>query len=99
MGDFTVCLDIEKAFKSDSMNGNIFLLLQGGIVPVVNVTDKHFEQKYEVHYFDFGCISPNDDCIKKYNFQVLDYLNSNHPKEWKNEIRKDVIGFKEWKEK
>lgn len=93
------CDEVEKLFKSDLNKGTLFLLLQGGIAPVIISTDKAFENKYQIYYYDFGCNAPNLDCVKIYNKLVFNHLTKLYSNKWKNEIRKDVIGLKKWKPK
>ncbi len=93
------CEEIAKWFKADFKNNTIFLFLQGGIVPVEYMTDKDFENKYGIYFFDFGCEAPAQKCIIEYNNLVFDYLKKEFGEKWKREIREDVIGFKEWETK
>ncbi|RZK54032.1 MAG: hypothetical protein EOO87_11465 [Pedobacter sp.] len=93
------CDEVEKLYKADLKKGTIFLLLQGGIAPVVITTDKAFENKYQTYYYDFGCNAPNLDCLKKYNELVFIHLTELYGNKWKKEVRRDVIGLKKWKQK
>lgn len=88
------CESVEDLFKADVKNKTLFLLLQGGIAPVRITTDKAFEKKYQVYYYDFGCVAPNLECIKLYNEFVFNYLTKLYGNKWKSKIRKDVIGLK-----
>ncbi len=90
---------IDLLFKKDIENKTIFLFLQSGIAPVTYTTDQNFENKYGIYFHDFGCISPNYNSILAYNFKTFDYLTKLYQNKWKREIRKDVVGFKEWKKK
>lgn len=92
------CSEIEEWIKADISKKTIFLFLQGGIAPVVYSSDKKFEDTYGVYFYDFGCVAmPDDKCVIKYNSMVFDYLTSIYGKKWQRKIRKDVIGFTEWK--
>lgn len=91
------CSEIDEWYKSDLKKGIIFIFLQGGIAPVEFENDGKFENKYGIYLYDFGCVAPNYKCVKKYNSKVFDYLTLKFGKKWKKEIRKDIIGFKEWK--
>ena len=92
------CNQIEEWGKSDISKKTIFLFLQGGIAPIVYSSDKKFENKYGIYFYDFGCIGmPDYKCVIKYDNMVFDYLTSIYGKKWQKEIRKDVIGFAEWK--
>ena len=93
------CDQVDELFKKDLGNKTIFLFLQGGIAPMVYTTDNAFENKYGIYFHDFGCVSPDYNCIIKYNSKVFDYLNKTYGNKWKREIRKDVIGLKEWNKK
>jgi len=93
------CDEVEKLFKADLKKGILFLLLQGGIAPVVVTKDKAFENKYQIYYYDFGCNAPNLDCSKNYNEFAFNYLTELYGGKWKKEVRRDVIGLKKWKQK
>ena len=93
------CDEVENLFKADLKKQTIFLLLQGGIAPFVITTDKAFENKYQVYYYDFGCNAPNLECVKTYNELVFRHLTKLYGNKWKKEVRKDVIGLKQWKQK
>ncbi|MCX2575369.1 FEKKY domain-containing protein [Pedobacter sandarakinus] len=93
------CDEVENLFKADLNTKTIFLLLQSGISPVVITTDKNFENKYQVYYYDFGCNAPNTECVKTYNELVFRHLTRMYGNKWKKEVRNDVIGLKQWKQK
>ena len=83
--------------ENDMANGSRFLLLQSGISPTVHTSDKHFEQKFGVQYVDEGCSAPATACMTAYNAHVFRCLQRSYAKAWWKDIRKDVVGFKEWK--
>lgn len=85
---------MDEWFQHDKQHKTIFLLLQGGIAPVIYTTDEAFENKYGVYYYDFGCTAPDKKCIIRYNQRVFEYLTSTFGKGWKKQIRKDVIGLR-----
>ena len=89
--------EAEKMAELDIKNGNPFLLLMGGIAPVIIATDPDFEKKYGIYFYEFGCTRPESEIIIAYNRTVFEHLNSTKGKKWLKEIRDDVIGFKEWK--
>lgn len=91
------CEKAGELAKEDIKNKKINLFLVGGIAPVVYTTDKEFEEKYKIVYVDYGCISPKLNCLINYNETVFNYLNQEYGKKWRKEIRKDVIGLKNWK--
>jgi hypothetical protein len=74
-----------------------FLLLKSGITATVYTTDKQFEEKFSIRYYDFGCIGPDEACILKYNWQVFDFLTKRYGKSWLKTVRKDVKGLALWK--
>lgn len=83
-----------KVAYNDILIGKPRLLLQGGIAPVLYRNQPIFEQKYNVGYYDFGCIrSDAEDCIISYNKVIFSYLDSTYGKKWRKEVRKDVIGL------
>lgn len=92
---YSDCDKIYNLIQEDIQNNSIFILLQSGISPIVYSTDIVFEKKYNLHFIDEGCVS--SFCAKEYNFLIFDYLYKTFGKKWMKEIRKDAIGFKEWK--
>lgn len=92
------CDEIEDWAKADIANNTMFLFLQGGIAPIIYSTDKDFEKQYRVYFYDFGCVAPDYSCVVKYNCLMFDSLTEKYGKKWIKKIRKDVIGFKDWKD-
>lgn len=98
LADSTISTAVDFA-KSDIENGTPFLLLQGGISPIVYGTDRDFERKYKVYFHDYGCTGPDEKLSAAYNSWTFDYLTKKYGTKWIKEIRKDVIGLRDWKEK
>jgi len=71
------------------------LLLIGGEAPIIYSSQRKFERKYKVRYYDFGCLAPYKQCVISYNETIFDYLNKKYGVKWRIEIRNDVIGFSE----
>lgn len=91
--------EAKKMAEMDLKNEMPFLLLSGGIAPVVITTDTKFEKKYSVYFYEFGCTGPENEVIIAYNETIFEYLNKAYGKKWEKEIRKDVVGFKDWRRK
>lgn len=85
--------------KLDIQNGIPFLLLMGGVAPTIISTDPQFENTYDIYFFEFGCTGPENKILFAYNQVIFEHLNKKYGKKWKNEVRKDVIGFKDWRKK
>ncbi|MCT8341240.1 hypothetical protein MG296_14330 [Flavobacteriaceae bacterium TK19130] len=99
---FSEDADCNKAVEfaeSDIKNGQPILLLAGGIAPVQVLTDVDFENKFNVSFYDYGCVQPSEICMEKYNWKIFDYLTEKYGRKWQKEIRDDVVGFKKWKRK
>jgi hypothetical protein len=78
--------------KIEWKNKKAKLYLIGSIAPRANSkADKKFEKKYNIKYYDFGCTPAPTECIIEYNKEVLKLLETEYGKEWKTEIRKDVV--------
>jgi len=76
-------------------NRGLKLYIIGGIAPIANTkSDKRFEKKYKVKYYDFGCEPQVYECIKKYNERVFEVLNRLHGGDWRKKVRRDVVGLK-----
>lgn len=84
--------DKERALQ-DIEQGNVKLLLIGSIVPVRYSTDKKFERKYNLAFYDFGCTPPARECVIEYNNTIFKYLDQKYQNKWRKEVRKDVIGL------
>ena len=84
--------------EKDIANKLPFLCLFGSIAPTVMVpSDFQFEQKFQVHYYEYGCSPAENVCMVAYNVRIFRYLQRNYAKAWWKSIRKDTVGFKEWK--
>jgi hypothetical protein len=69
------------------------LLLIGSIAPIIHHNQGEFEKKYNIEYYDFGCMPPNEECVIQYNKTVFNYLDKKYGRKWRKEVRKDVIGM------
>ena len=70
------------------------LFISGGIAPVVYSGQEKFEEKHGITYHDYGCISPEYNCMLEYNQTIFEYLDQAYGKSWRKEVRKDVVGMK-----
>ena len=93
------CENAKLIAEKDIKNKTIYLLIQGGIAPVVYSNDSIFEKKYNISYYDYGCVAAKEDCILNYNMKIFDYLNNKYGKNWYKEVRKDIAGLREWKKR
>lgn len=83
----------EKALN-DIQSKKSSILLQGGIVSVIKISDKSFERKYKISFTDLGCVVPDKiECLISYNKTIFEYLDKTYGQEWRKEIRKDAIGL------
>ena len=89
------CNEVEKLAEIDIKNETIFLFLQSGEAPIIYYKDENFKKKYNVFFYEQGCIGSN--CTKEYNKIIFNYLLNKYGKKWTKQIRRDVIGFKDWK--
>ncbi|UII20731.1 hypothetical protein [Fulvivirga ligni] len=95
---FSTTIDeAEELAQKDIKSETPFLLLEGGISPIVYDTDSLFEATYHVFYYENGCSGPDNQMLKAYNSVILNYLQDKFGRKWRKTIRKDVIGYKEWK--
>ena len=89
--------EIKNLAKQDIENGHPFLLLQGGIAPVLIATDPQFEDKYKIYFYEYGCTGADQNLIENYNKIIFDYLTDLYGKKWIKEVRDDVVGLDDWK--
>ena len=73
------------------------LLLASGIVPAVYINQHEFEEKFKLSYYEYGCVAPAYECMVQYNRIIFEYLDKEFGKEWRKEVRDDVVGYKKWK--
>lgn len=77
--------------ESDWKSGIANLLLVGSIAPIANSpSDKRFEKKFGIKYFDFGCEPPIDECLKEYNKRIFELMDEKFGMKWRKEVRSDV---------
>lgn len=91
--------EAKKLALMDIENETPFLLLMGGIAPVIISTDPEFELKYGVYFYEFGCTGPDNDVLTAYNEEIFKYLTAKNGKKWIKEVREDVVGLKAWRKK
>ena len=91
------CKNAKTVAINDIRDNKIKVLIVGGIGPIEYTTDKYFEDKYEIVFYDYGDLPAKYDCMKYYNFEIFEYLTDKYGKKWRKEIRKDVFALKEWK--
>jgi len=73
------------------------LLLASGIVPTVYNNQHKFERKYKVSYYEYGCVAPAHECMVQYNRIIFEYLDKKFGKDWRKDVREDIVGYKKWK--
>jgi hypothetical protein len=91
--------DARKIALTDIKQHHFLLYVQGGFSPVVRKDDAGFEKKYKTDITDFGCVGLDRKIVSAYNREVFLYLDKTYGTRWRKELRKDVIGFREFLEK
>tara|TARA_R110000850_G_scaffold80862_1_gene173460 strand:+ start:2273 stop:2863 length:591 start_codon:yes stop_codon:yes gene_type:complete len=85
--------DSAKA-EYDWENEQAQFLLIGSIAPIANTrSDNRFEEKYNIEYYDFGCMMPNYECIELYNQRMAQLMDERFGKKWRKKARTDIIGI------
>lgn len=91
---FAKCEVNKEVAEIDIKKNKSKLLLIGSIAPIIYSNQYKFEKKYNIEYYDFGCITPNEECVIQYNKTIFADLDKKFGKKWRKEVRKDVIGLK-----
>jgi len=91
------CAAATSLAERDVRANTPFLILSSGEAPVMFTTDAAFEKRFKAEYYEMGCIAPPAACALAYNCRIFDYLQATYGKTWQRQVRKDVIGLKEWK--
>ena len=82
--------EVIELAKYDIEKGTPFIFLQSGIAPIVYTTDSIFEKKFKVYYYEQGCVGPDNELMKEYNYVIFNYLSDTYGKKWKREIRRKI---------
>ncbi|WBO83209.1 FEKKY domain-containing protein [Hymenobacter yonginensis] len=91
------CSRASSLAAADIANHLPFLILQSGFAPQSFAADTVFENSYGVFYREEGCTGSVKECVVLYNQQVFHYLTEKYGRQWLRTVRKDVVGFREWK--
>jgi len=82
---------------ADIIKGTRFLLLKGGISPVIYASDAKFQKDYKIYYHESGCTGPREQIAIEYNRVMFKYLTQTYGKKWLKTVRKDILGLKSYK--
>lgn len=83
----------KKGALKDIEMGRLKLLLPGGISTAPKLhSDSIFENKYNVVFISQGCVRSAEDNQTEYNNEIFKYLDKTYGRDWRKEVRKDVIG-------
>lgn len=84
----------KKGALKDIQNGDITLLLPGGIVGAgERPNDKSFMKKYDLVFISQGCIRLPGENEEAYNKEMFKYLDKKYGRVWRRHVRNDVIGL------
>jgi|SRR5690606_31224761 len=82
--------------QRDIRNKTISIHLQGGIVSTMTNADLAFGKMYGVGITEFGCVGMDREYSLAYNKEIFKYLDGEFGTVWRQQIRDDMIGFKEY---
>lgn len=88
----------ETKIEVNSKTQTIYII--GGIASTITKEDLDFAKKYNIQYYDFGCLAPVN--FKEYeakNAIVFEILNKEYGKQWQKEIKSSAMGFDKWSKK
>ena len=70
----------------------------GGMASGITKEDVKFSEKYNIQYYNFGCLAPtNMEKYEKLNILVFEQLNKEFGINWQKEIKLGTMGFEKWK--
>lgn len=88
----------EKEIQIEINTKTKTIYIIGGIASTITNEDIAFSKKYNIQYYDFGCVAPLDfDKYEKANAQVFENLTANFGKQWEKEIKSSAMVFSGWK--
>ncbi|MBT2557265.1 hypothetical protein J7E24_05680 [Hymenobacter sp. ISL-91] len=93
------CAKASSLAEIDIVKQMPFLVLKSGLAPQAFASDTTFENTYGVFYKETGCVGPVQECVVLYNQRIFEYLMDTYGNRWMRTVRKDVVGFREWKKK
>ena len=76
------------------------LYIIGGIAATITEEDLAFAKKYNIQYYDFGCLAPiNFQEYEANNIKLFEKMNAVFGKQWQKEIKSSAMGFVKWRKK
>ncbi|MDC9721173.1 MAG: hypothetical protein PSN34_00185 [Urechidicola sp.] len=88
------CIYSQEKAENDWNENSAQFLLFGSIAPIGNSkADNRFEKKYNIDYYDFGCVLSNYECIEIYNRKIAELMDEKFGKKWRKKARIDIIGI------
>ena len=70
----------------------------GGMASGITKEDVQFSEKYNIQYYNFGCLAPeNMEKYEKLNILIFEQLNKKFGINWQKEIKPGTMGFEKWK--
>jgi hypothetical protein len=79
--------------KYDINRNYIRILLTSGLILHRLPSDKEFEEKYKVTFYN-QCLHVDKKSMTKYNLVVFKHLDKTFGKQWRKEVRQDIVGLK-----
>lgn len=90
--------DLAEQAKRDIELGEAVIFAEGGEPPIIYGVEKTFEEKFGIQYIVPGCVrGPDSKYWPDYNMVIFNYLTERFGNKWKAFLRKDTVGYKQWK--
>lgn len=88
----------ETKIEVNSKTQTIYII--GGIASTITKEDLDFAKKYNIQYYDFGCLPPvNFQEYEAKNTIVFEILNKEYGIQWQKEMKSSAMGFDKWRKK
>ena len=90
--------DLAEQARRDIELGEAVIYAEGGMEPIIYGVEEPFKEKFGIQYIVPDCVrGPDSKYWSDYNMVIFNYLTERFGNKWKAFLRKDTVGYKQWK--